>query len=51
MKTFEAIRDVRPHLLRDGITARAIEGERPSSTSTLTRICPSTITRTSSSAS
>ncbi|HEX9476375.1 MAG TPA: cupin domain-containing protein [Candidatus Dormibacteraeota bacterium] len=28
MKTFEAIRDVRPHLLRDGITARAIEGER-----------------------
>lgn len=28
MKAFEAIRDVRPHLLRDGITARAVEGER-----------------------
>lgn len=28
MKTFEAIRDLRPHLLRDGITARAVNGER-----------------------
>ena len=28
MRTFEALRDVRPHLLRDGITARAVQGER-----------------------
>jgi len=28
MKTFEALRDVRPHLLRDGITARAVQGDR-----------------------
>jgi quercetin dioxygenase-like cupin family protein len=28
MKTFEAIRNLRPHLLRDGITARAVQGER-----------------------
>ncbi|HSS92520.1 MAG TPA: cupin domain-containing protein [Candidatus Dormibacteraeota bacterium] len=28
MKTFEALHDVRPHLLRDGITARAVQGER-----------------------
>ena len=28
MKTFAAIWDLRPHLLRDGITARAVNGER-----------------------
>ena len=28
MKTFEAIGNLRPHLLREGITARAVEGER-----------------------
>jgi quercetin dioxygenase-like cupin family protein len=28
MKTFQALRDVRPHQLRDGITARAVQGER-----------------------
>jgi quercetin dioxygenase-like cupin family protein len=28
MKTFEALRDVRPHLLRDGLKARAVQGER-----------------------
>jgi quercetin dioxygenase-like cupin family protein len=28
MRTFEAVWDLRPHLLRDGITARAVHGER-----------------------
>jgi unsaturated pyranuronate lyase len=28
MKPFGALRDVRPHLIRDGITARAVSGER-----------------------
>lgn len=28
VKTFEALRDIRPHALREGITARAVEGER-----------------------
>ncbi len=28
MKTFEAISDTRPYLLRDGITARAVHGQR-----------------------
>ena len=28
VKTFESLRDIRPHALRDGITARAVEGER-----------------------
>lgn len=28
MKPFEAIRNVRPHLLRDGITARSLNGQR-----------------------
>jgi quercetin dioxygenase-like cupin family protein len=28
MKTFQALGDLRPHLIRDGITARAVEGER-----------------------
>jgi quercetin dioxygenase-like cupin family protein len=28
MKTFAAIWDLRPHLLRDGIRARAVHGER-----------------------
>jgi quercetin dioxygenase-like cupin family protein len=27
-KTFEALRDIRPHLLVEGIMARAVEGER-----------------------
>ena len=27
-KTFEAIRDIRPHMLVEGIIARAVEGER-----------------------
>jgi quercetin dioxygenase-like cupin family protein len=27
-KTFEALRDIRPHALTEGITARAVEGER-----------------------
>jgi len=28
VKTFESLRDIRPHVLREGITARAVEGER-----------------------
>jgi quercetin dioxygenase-like cupin family protein len=28
VKTFESLRDIRPHALREGITARAVEGER-----------------------
>jgi quercetin dioxygenase-like cupin family protein len=28
VKTFESLRNIRPHSLRDGIIARAIEGER-----------------------
>ena len=28
VKTFEPLRDIRPHALREGITARAVEGER-----------------------
>jgi quercetin dioxygenase-like cupin family protein len=28
VKTFEPLRNIRPHKLRDGITARAVEGER-----------------------
>lgn len=28
MNPFVAIRDMRPHLIRDGITARAVDGER-----------------------
>jgi quercetin dioxygenase-like cupin family protein len=28
MKTYEAIGDMRPHLIRDGIVARAVNGER-----------------------
>ncbi|MDQ2942835.1 MAG: cupin domain-containing protein [Candidatus Dormibacteraeota bacterium] len=28
MKTFDSLRDIRPHALREGITARAVEGER-----------------------
>jgi quercetin dioxygenase-like cupin family protein len=28
VSAFEAIQDLRPHLLRDGITARAVDGER-----------------------
>ena len=27
-KTFDSLRHIRPHALRDGITARAVEGER-----------------------
>ena len=27
-KTFEALRDIRPHMLVEGIMARAVEGER-----------------------
>jgi quercetin dioxygenase-like cupin family protein len=27
-KTFESLRNIRPHALREGITARAVEGER-----------------------
>ena len=28
VKTFESLRNIRPHALREGITARAVEGER-----------------------
>jgi quercetin dioxygenase-like cupin family protein len=28
MKTFESLRNIRPHALREGIRARAVEGER-----------------------
>ena len=28
VKTFEALRNIRPHVVREGITARAVEGER-----------------------
>jgi quercetin dioxygenase-like cupin family protein len=28
MNTFESLRNIRPHALREGITARAVEGER-----------------------
>jgi quercetin dioxygenase-like cupin family protein len=28
VKTFESLRDIRPHVLMEGITARAVEGER-----------------------
>ena len=28
MKTFQSLRDIRPHALSPGITARAVEGER-----------------------
>jgi hypothetical protein len=28
VSAFEAIQNLRPHLLRDGITARAVDGER-----------------------
>jgi len=28
MKAFEALRDVRPHIIRDGLLARAVQGER-----------------------
>ena len=28
VKTFEPLRDISPHALREGITARAVEGER-----------------------
>jgi quercetin dioxygenase-like cupin family protein len=28
MKTFESIRDIRPHVIREGITARVVNGDR-----------------------
>jgi len=28
MSTFESLRNIRPHAIREGITARAVEGER-----------------------
>ena len=28
VKTFEALRNIRPHVVREGITARAVEGDR-----------------------
>jgi len=40
-KTFEALRDIRPHALREGITARAVEGERM--TMAIVEIEPNTV--------